>query len=225
MAETRVPFEATILQVKVDTILGVPFEKSSALVPAFFVAGSFGLITFIPEQPINEIRISPQKAVKLFFFIVCPQYRPIILKTQTYFLCGREFITDVIHVIGYDMSTNTWHKDMYDLEFAAINLDGKKQHAHAKKESAFLANLLNLPKGAKVLDVPCGTARHLCQLYRHGYDLTGIDINEACLELARKNCEGLDVRLLIGNMADLSTMKGIFDATLNLFSSFDIFQR
>lgn len=65
MAETRFPFEATILHVKVDTILGVPLEKSSALVPAFLVAGSFGFTTFIPEQAVNETRMRAKETVKV----------------------------------------------------------------------------------------------------------------------------------------------------------------
>jgi SAM-dependent methyltransferase len=112
---------------------------------------------------------------------------------------------------------------MYDREFAASTLNSDAQHASAKREVEFIARQLGLSKGARVLDAPCGTGRHLKLFAEKGFTATGIDINTVCLELARKNCAGLDVRIEPGNMADLAAFEGRFDATVNLFSSFGYF--
>lgn len=119
--------------------------------------------------------------------------------------------------------TNDWQKEMYDQEFAALTLDSEKQRALAEREAAFIAKELGLPAGAKVLDAPCGTGRHLLPLHRLGYAMTGIDLSEACLEMARKNCAGLPIRVERGDLSDLSPLRDTFDATLNLFSSFGYF--
>lgn len=112
---------------------------------------------------------------------------------------------------------------MYDREFAALTLDSDAQHENARKEVEFIVRQLGLPAHAKVLDVPCGTGRHLKLFAEEGFQTTGIDINPVCLELARKNCADFDARILSGDMADLSAYKGGFDATVNLFSSFGYF--
>jgi SAM-dependent methyltransferase len=41
--------------------------------------------------------------------------------------------------------------------------------------------------GGPVLDVPCGTGRLLCRIAEAGFEVTGIDLCEEMLELARRN--------------------------------------
>jgi len=41
--------------------------------------------------------------------------------------------------------------------------------------------------GGPVLDVPCGTGRLVCRMAEAGFDVTGIDLCEEMLELARRN--------------------------------------
>ena len=41
--------------------------------------------------------------------------------------------------------------------------------------------------GGPVLDVPCGTGRLLCRIAEAGFEITGIDLCEEMLELAREN--------------------------------------
>jgi len=45
--------------------------------------------------------------------------------------------------------------------------------------------------GGPVLDVPCGTGRLACRLAEAGYDVTGIDLSDAMLDIARKNVAAL----------------------------------
>lgn len=53
------------------------------------------------------------------------------------------------------------------------------------QEVAFLLDLLALPGGARVLDVGCGPGRHLIGLARAGLSVTGIDVSERLLGIAR----------------------------------------
>ena len=53
------------------------------------------------------------------------------------------------------------------------------------QEVSFLMELLGLPQGARVLDVGCGPGRHAIPLARAGLHVTGIDVSERFLELAR----------------------------------------
>lgn len=53
------------------------------------------------------------------------------------------------------------------------------------QEVDFLLGLLNLPPGARVLDVGCGPGRHSLELARRGLNPLGIDIAEGFIDHAR----------------------------------------
>ncbi|MEA2506791.1 MAG: hypothetical protein QOH48_1409 [Actinomycetota bacterium] len=52
------------------------------------------------------------------------------------------------------------------------------------QEIEFLLNVLELPAGARILDVGCGPGRHSVPLAKAGYNVTGIDVSLRFLELA-----------------------------------------
>ena len=54
-----------------------------------------------------------------------------------------------------------------------------------EQEVAFLIELLGLPDGARVLDVGCGPGRHLIALAKAGLSVTGVDVSQRLLEIAR----------------------------------------
>lgn len=56
-------------------------------------------------------------------------------------------------------------------------------------EVAFLEQQLHLEAEASVLDVPCGSGRHAVALAKRGYRLTGVDLSEGFLEIARQNSD------------------------------------
>jgi SAM-dependent methyltransferase len=71
------------------------------------------------------------------------------------------------------------------------------------------------PGAKRLLDVACGTGRHL-ELLRERYDVEGLDLNPALLEVARERCPG--VAFHEADMADFS-LEGRFDVVTCLFSS------
>src|SRR5690606_41599411 len=57
----------------------------------------------------------------------------------------------------------------------------------AKREVHTMISWLDLPVGAKVLDLCCGMGRHSMALVEAGYEVTGVDLSDVLLREARKN--------------------------------------
>ena len=83
---------------------------------------------------------------------------------------------------------------------------------------------MQLPVGAKILDVPCGQGRHAHLLAEAGYDVDGLDYSAHLLAAAKKRGTGKTLRYTRGDMRKLpSKWKGKFDAVIDLFTSFGFF--
>lgn len=89
-----------------------------------------------------------------------------------------------------------------------------------------LARLLPVGRGAKILDVACGTGRHSLLLAKHGYRVTGVDYSSSYLGQARNSARrlGAPVEWLRRDMRHLG-FHGEFDAALNLWTSLGYFPR
>lgn len=93
-----------------------------------------------------------------------------------------------------------------------------------RREVARLIEVLGLPVGARVLDVPCGQGRHAHLLAESGYDVTGLDYSPYLLAVARRRGTGRTLRYVRGDMRRLpARFTGRFDAVVNLFTSFGFF--
>ena len=78
------------------------------------------------------------------------------------------------------------------------------------------------PDFSNVLDLCCGIGRHSLPLARLGYHVTGIDASTAALEEATGR-SGAEVAFIHGDMRDLSSVPGTFDAVLCMWQSFGYF--
>src|SRR5262249_46605696 len=54
-------------------------------------------------------------------------------------------------------------------------------------EANFIQSMLQVAPPARLLDVPCGGGRHSLALAQRGYQMTGVDISAAFLDVARTN--------------------------------------
>jgi SAM-dependent methyltransferase len=93
-----------------------------------------------------------------------------------------------------------------------------------RREVARLIEVLGLPAGSRVLDVPCGQGRHSHLLAETGFLVDGLDLSTTLLARARKRGTGPSLRYHRGDMRDLpAEWTGRFDAVLNLVTSFGFF--
>lgn len=93
-----------------------------------------------------------------------------------------------------------------------------------RQQVARLIELLELPAGARIADIPCGQGRHAHLLAEAGYDVDGLDLSAHLLKLAKARGTGRTLRYRRGDMRALpAAWTGRFDAVLNLFSSFGFF--
>ena len=91
-------------------------------------------------------------------------------------------------------------------------------------EVARLIDLLELPTGSRLLDVPCGQGRHAHLLAEAGFQVDAFDYSETLLARARSRGTSSALRYRRGDMRRLPhAWTGRFDAVLNLSTSFGFF--
>jgi 2-polyprenyl-3-methyl-5-hydroxy-6-metoxy-1,4-benzoquinol methylase len=80
-------------------------------------------------------------------------------------------------------------------------------------------------KKRKILDAPCGYGRIANQLSKHGFKVTGIDLNQYFIEIAEKEArkKKLDTVFMQGDIFDLRAA-GAYDVVLNIFTSIGYFE-
>ncbi len=93
-----------------------------------------------------------------------------------------------------------------------------------RRDVARLVDVLELPTGSRILDVPCGQGRHAHLLAEAGFDVDGFDFSADLLAIANKRGSGETLRYTRGDMRKLpARWTSRFDAVLNLFTSFGFF--
>lgn len=87
-----------------------------------------------------------------------------------------------------------------------------------------ILRFLALPDGSAVEDLGCGRGRHAIRIARKGHKVTGVDISEFMLRMARKQAEaeGVEVEWVREDMRTFCRY-GAFDLALSLFTSFGFF--
>jgi SAM-dependent methyltransferase len=109
-------------------------------------------------------------------------------------------------------------------QIAPVMFDDRR-FGEARAEVELALALLELDPPAAILDLACGPGRHVLELARRGYRVTGVDATLPLLEtaasLARR--EGLDVELVHDDMRHFRRPAG-FDAVLSMATSFGYFE-
>jgi SAM-dependent methyltransferase len=92
---------------------------------------------------------------------------------------------------------------------------------HSDADTAEILSLLDLPRGSKVLDAPCGHGRLSRRLAAAGMDVTGVDITPHYLDLARADPKlpPVGVTYVEGDLRHLP-VAGPFDAVVCWLNSF-----
>jgi len=116
-----------------------------------------------------------------------------------------------------------WWKGYFDEQYL-LEYEPLFSLERDRQEAARLIDVMGLPSGARLLDVPCGQGRHAHLLAEAGYDVDGLDYSKELLAKAKQRGTGRTLRYTRGDMRHLpAKWTGRFDAVLNLFTSFGFF--
>lgn len=99
---------------------------------------------------------------------------------------------------------------LYDAIYAWKNYDAETERVDAVIRE-------HQPEARTILDVACGTGRHLDLLRRRGYEVAGVDLDPDMLAVARERL-GPGVPLRVGDIVGLD-LGETFDVVTCLFSS------
>jgi len=114
-----------------------------------------------------------------------------------------------------------WWQSYFDKEYLR-EYEPLLSPAGDRRDVRRLLEVLGLPIGERVLDVPCGQGRHAHLLWEAGLAVTGLDYSSTLLAEARRRGRG--PHFVRGDMRRLPRQwTGRFAAVLNLFTSFGFF--
>ena len=94
-----------------------------------------------------------------------------------------------------------------------------------KEAQEFIEKLLRFLKpasGCAMLDIACGEGRHAKQLAEHGFEVTGIDLSDDCIEAA-KAFEQANLQFFVQDMR-MPVKIDFYDYAFNFFTSFGYFK-
>ncbi len=77
-----------------------------------------------------------------------------------------------------------WYEELF--ENYAQTYDTEEFTKGTIGECDFIEKEINYDKRLKILDIGCGTGRHSIELSQRGYSVTGIDLSESQLQLAKQ---------------------------------------
>ncbi|MHC1774171.1 MAG: class I SAM-dependent methyltransferase [Lentimicrobium sp.] len=91
------------------------------------------------------------------------------------------------------MQNNQWYEKLF--ENYGQKYEQENFTSGTLGECDFIENELNFNKSLKILDVGCGTGRHSIELKKRGYSVTGIDLSESMLALAREKARSNNLKI------------------------------
>lgn len=115
-----------------------------------------------------------------------------------------------------------WWKEIFgELYF---KIDGAKKWAH--RDTDIIESMLKLKKRDQILDLACGYGRIAIELSKRGYMVTGFDLSQSFLELAKKAAkrENLTVQFIRGDMRRIPFEES-FDYVINWQTSYGYFEK
>ncbi len=112
-----------------------------------------------------------------------------------------------------------WFQEWFNTPYYHQLYDNRND-TEAEKFMLNLINFLQLKKGAKILDLPCGRGRHAIFLNKCGYDVVGADLSTNNIKFAKQYAND-SLRFTKHDMREDLIYK--YDAIFNLFTSFGYF--
>jgi SAM-dependent methyltransferase len=117
-------------------------------------------------------------------------------------------------------SENLWFAEWFDTTYYHTLY----KHRDESEAELFMQNItayFKLDKESHICDLACGKGRHAQFLSALGYRVTGLDLSENSIRIARENANDR-LRFDVHDMREVFQQK-TFDAVFNLFTSFGYF--
>ncbi|MGQ9731901.1 MAG: SAM-dependent methyltransferase, partial [Candidatus Zipacnadales bacterium] len=118
-----------------------------------------------------------------------------------------------------EVMASEWYENYFD-EIYLCSYGWRLDRAPAETET--ILRLLDLPSGASILDLGCGQGRHVVELARRGYQVTGLDLSRVLLQKAQELAQkmGVGVELVEEDMRRIpETWAARFDGIINVFTT------
>lgn len=120
------------------------------------------------------------------------------------------------------MNKKEWFENWFDSPFYPLLYD----HRDMDEAGRFVDNLMRYlapPIPSRLLDIACGEGRFAAQLAGYGHEVTGIDLSEHRIKVA-KELENERLRFYVHDMR-YPTYINYFDYAFNFFTSFGYFEQ
>jgi SAM-dependent methyltransferase len=116
----------------------------------------------------------------------------------------------------------SWYRKSFGQDY--LRIYSHRDEQEAVRQCNFAVAALGLGPGDRVLDLGCGYGRHALLLAKSGLQVTGLDLSEQLLSIARENSAklGLNINYILGDMRNIP-YQDHFDAVLSFFTSFGYF--
>ena len=115
------------------------------------------------------------------------------------------------------MSSAPWWATYFGDDFYDLHVDLFPEEL-SRSEVAGMIELLQVPAGGSILDVPCGWARHTRLLAEAGYHAVGTDLSHALISRAADQRQ-----LAVADIRRQPFRSNSFDAVINVFTSLGLF--
>jgi SAM-dependent methyltransferase len=116
-------------------------------------------------------------------------------------------------------NSENWFSTWFDTPYYHILYKNRND----EEAQAFMDNIthyLNMPENGTILDLACGKGRHSIYLNKLGYNVTGVDLSENSITIAK---ESSNETLQFKTHDMREPMNERYDAVFNLFTSFGYF--
>lgn len=117
---------------------------------------------------------------------------------------------------------DTWFLEVFDADYLrTLPANWREQ---TRRDVDFMVQSLGLGKGARLLDLACGTGRHALELAQRGFEVAAVDTSRPLLQIgmAEAQTRQLNVRFLPSDMRELA-FQNLFDGCLLWQTSFGYF--
>jgi ubiquinone/menaquinone biosynthesis C-methylase UbiE len=131
-----------------------------------------------------------------------------VIRTVSIEKLGKNLKILKLNFLNMELTKNTWNK---------IYKEKGKICTKPQEDMPKIAKLFEQHKVKRILDLGCGTGRHLVFLAKKAFEVYGIDISEQAIKIAKKwlKEEGLKAKLRVGNIfKKLPYEDGFFDAII-----------